>query len=72
MIKLYDKYFQKSKVFLYPLTGMPKNDPSIVFKTYIEWENIKPTDCTLICVFDINDTELYKSYTSLIQKIIYY
>jgi len=69
MIKLYDKYFQKSKVFLYPLTGMLKNNSSIIFQTYIEWnDEINYNDCKLICVFEKSNTELYKNYINLIHK----
>ena len=50
---LYDKYFQKSKVFLYPLLELPKTNLISLTQTYIIWENIiRQDDYKLICLYD--------------------
>jgi len=60
---LYDKYFQKSKVFLYPLVELPKTTLISSFQTYIAWENIiRQEDYKLICVFADVDKEEFVKY----------
>lgn len=50
---LYTKYFQKSKVFLFPLLELPKTNLVSTFQTFIAWENIiRQEDCKLICLID--------------------
>jgi hypothetical protein len=38
-MKMYSKYFQKSKVFFYPLLGIPKGKKYIPVGTYMVWED---------------------------------
>tara|TARA_R110000744_G_scaffold146975_1_gene259908 strand:+ start:73 stop:738 length:666 start_codon:yes stop_codon:yes gene_type:complete len=38
-MKMYSKYFQKSKVFFYPLLGIPKGKKYIPIGTYLVWED---------------------------------
>jgi hypothetical protein len=60
---LYNKYFQKSKVFLYPLIELPKTNLISSFQTYIAWENIiRQEDYKLICVFTDVDKEEFIKY----------
>jgi hypothetical protein len=56
MKQIYKSYFQKSKVFLYPLLGIKKGVRFVPIETYIGWDNneISPKD-TLICVYSIED-----------------
>jgi len=49
---IYAKYFQKSKMFLYPLLGIKKGVKIVPSETYIAWDkNIKPEDMKLICLY---------------------
>lgn len=86
MIKtLYNKYFQKSRSFLYPLLGIPKKNNPGPIQTYLGWEEITPNDKKLICLF-ANDLSpsfvkfqekklianpLYESHTIVDSHIVY-
>lgn len=49
---LYTKYFQKSKVFIYPLLGIKKGSSVIPRETYLSWGTFyKPEDKKLICLY---------------------
>lgn len=48
---IYAKYFQKSKMFLYPLLGIKKGAKVVPSETFIAWDNIKPEDMKLICLY---------------------
>jgi len=49
---LYKDYFQKSRVFLYPLLGIRRGASVIPEITYISWEgNITPGDTKLITIY---------------------
>jgi len=68
MKQIYKSYFQKSKVFLYPLLGIKKGVRFVPIETYIGWDNneISPKD-TLICAYAIEDAEkahIHKSFQS--------
>ena len=57
--KLYSKYFQKSRSFLYPALGIKKNAQVSPMGTYIcIKEKIEPEDIKFICTFkkDTSDT----------------
>lgn len=64
MIKsIYDKYFQKSKSFLYPALGIKKKSDFKPKGTYISIKDfINPEDVRFICTFDKNDSEEFKSF----------
>jgi hypothetical protein len=50
--KLYGKYFQKSRSFLYPALGIRRDSVFLPNATYICIEGlIKPTDMKLVCSF---------------------
>jgi hypothetical protein len=60
---VYSKYFQKSKVFLYPLLGIKRGSKIIPSETYIAWNNeIKTEDMKLVCLYHPNDTDDYLKY----------
>ena len=51
LTSIYSKYFQKSKVFIYPLLGIKRGLSVVPKETYISWEgHCKPEDMKLICV----------------------
>lgn len=61
--KLYTKYFQKSKSFLYPALGIRKQAPFIPLNTYVSIEgDINAKDMKLVCVFESNESKIYKDF----------
>jgi hypothetical protein len=61
LTSIYSKYFQKSKVFIYPLLGIKRGLSVVPKETYISWEgHCKPEDMKLICVYDYREDEEYK------------
>ena len=56
MKKIYKSYFQKSKVFLYPLLGIRKGIRFVPIETYITWKNYKSKNA-LICVYYIDNKD---------------
>ena len=57
---VYKKYFQKSKVFLYPLLGIKRGVSVVPIETYISWDGYyKSEDMKLICVYDIRKDDEY-------------
>lgn len=49
----YTKYFQKSKVFLYPLLGIEKGAKYVPAETYICWHDVyQPYDYKFICIYE--------------------
>jgi len=49
---MYKQYFQKSKIFLYPLLGIKKGIKYVPFETYFTWEdNYDLKDKKLICLY---------------------
>lgn len=64
MIKrIYSKYFQKSRSFLYPALGIKKNDKFKPTGTYISIKGlIGPEDIKFICTFDKLETEAFKYF----------
>jgi hypothetical protein len=76
MIKrIYSKYFQKSKSFLYPLLGIKKNDKFLPVSTHLAIESLyEPGDVKFICVFDNIDTEAFKYFETkmLIENPLFY
>jgi len=61
--KLYKKYFQKSKSFLFPALGIKKRSYATPIETYISIEGmIQPEDFKLICCYNKDDSEKYKEF----------
>ena len=52
MAKVYTDYFQKSKVFLYPLLGFRQGVKHVPQQTYIAWDNVYSLNsCRLLCEY---------------------
>lgn len=61
--KLYGKYFQKSRSFLYPILGIKKSSYISPSGTYISIEGmIIPEDEKLICTFKKDNSEGFESF----------
>jgi hypothetical protein len=57
---LYTKYFQKSKIFLYPILGIKKGLNIVPTETYFSWNNkYSPEDMKLICVYNTPNTPTF-------------
>ncbi len=60
---LYKDYFQKSRVFLYPILGIKRGVSVTPINTYVSWEgHYKPEDCKLICTYHIRDDKEAKMF----------
>ena len=60
---LYERYFQKSKVFLYPLLGIKRGNSVVPIETYISWEgHYSSEDMKLICIYKIRTDAEYKNF----------
>jgi hypothetical protein len=58
--KLYSKYFQKSRSFLYPILGIRKGSYTLPAGTYISIEGkIEPEDLRLICTYRIDSSKAF-------------
>lgn len=66
--KLYDKYFQKSKSFLYPALGIKRSTffPKITYMSVDQYINIE--DVKLICTFE-NDTS--SNFSTFEKKVLF-
>jgi len=63
MKQVYAEYFQKSKVFLYPLLQIRKGVQYVPIETYLSWDDkyhIK--DCKFICLYSAKDDEKFKRF----------
>lgn len=61
--KLYGKYFQKSRSFLYPALGIKRTSSTLPSGTYISlYGMIEPEDVKLICTFQQTDSEEFKTF----------
>ena len=64
---IYKKYFQKSKIFIYPLL-IKKGAKYIPSETYLSLNDvIKPEDKKLVCNYPVSKTDDYK----LLKKMFY-
>lgn len=60
---VYKKYFQKSKVFLYPLLGIKRGVSVVPVETYISWHGYyNSEDMKLICVYDVRTDDEYITF----------
>lgn len=63
MDKLYADYFQKSKVFLYPVLGIAKKSSIQVKDTFISWENVyTEEDKKFIVLYENVKTEAFNAF----------
>jgi hypothetical protein len=61
--KLYGKYFQKSRSFLYPALGIKRTSSTMPSGTYVSLTGkIEPEDIKLICTFQQTDSEEFKLF----------
>jgi hypothetical protein len=62
--KIYDKYFQKSFTFLYPLLGFKKDKHPRPVQTYLSWAGsaYNKSSRKLICVYENTDDEKWKTF----------
>ncbi len=59
---IYTKYFQKSKVFLYPLLGFKRGIKVVPSETYLAWDPYYiPEDMKLVCLYH-PDNDGYDSF----------
>lgn len=57
---LYRKYFQKSKIFLYPVLDIKKGTNIVPTETYFSWgEKYGPEDMKLVCVYHTPNTPTF-------------
>jgi len=57
---LYRKYFQKSKIFLYPVLDIKKGTNIIPTQTYLSWKDrYDPEDMKLVCVYNTPNTPTF-------------
>lgn len=60
---IYGKYYQKSKLFLYPHLGIKEDSEYTPIDTYICWmEMYRIEDNKLICVYKKEDTDEYRNF----------
>ena len=61
---VYTEYFQKSKVFLYPLLKIKKGIKHVPVQTYIAWENVYATeDCKFLCEYNTDKNPKFKKFS---------
>ena len=74
ILNLYNKYFQKSKIFLYPFLELPKVDEKyFTIQTYLKYKDISIEECFIICVYNIKDVEYFTKYKKeKINRSIYF
>lgn len=60
---LYKSYFQKSRVFLYPVLGIPRSSSVTPINTFMSWkDHYSFDDAKLFCVFHLRDDVEYKQF----------
>ena len=60
---LYTKYFQKSKIFLYPLLEIKRGTFIVPNETYISWnDKINSEDMQLICIYKPEKNQNYLDF----------
>jgi len=60
---LYRKYFQKSKIFIYPLLGIKQGTKIVPIETYLSWgTSISTEDMKLVCVYKHKNTDEYTNF----------
>jgi hypothetical protein len=70
MESVYTDYFQKSKVFLYPLLEMRKGIIQVPIQTYVEWEGVYTiVDCKFMCEYTTKMTPKFNKFSiSFLEK----
>ena len=66
---VYTRYFQKSKVFLYPLLGIKKGYKHVPKNTYVIWHQFfDKNDYRLMAVYDNDNSLEYKVFVDTVLK----
>lgn len=66
---VYTEYFQKSKVFLYPLLRIKKNVPYTPAETYICWDGVYDvTDLKFLCVYNTEMNEKFRIFEAGLKR----
>jgi hypothetical protein len=62
-MKLFSEYFQKSKIFLYPLLGIKKGAAFIPYETYVSWKDEYSINSMLLfCLYKEKSTRAYEEF----------
>ena len=60
---LYRKYFQKSKIFMYPLLDIPRGSYTVPTETYVSWGDMYSSeDKKLVCVYKTSSNKAYVNF----------
>jgi len=63
MKTLYNEYFQKSRIFLYPALQIKRGSSITPIQTYVSWkDNIKYGDKRLVALYHLRDDKEYKLF----------
>ena len=66
MKKLYREYFQKSKVFIYPLLGIKKGVRFVPIQTYMSWNGYYTQDMNkFLCLYNVKDDKAFENFEKL-------
>jgi hypothetical protein len=66
---LYKKYFQKSKILIYPLLDIKRGTQTVPSETYISWHDVHvPEDKKLICVYETNESDYIEFEKNILLK----
>ena len=75
MKKIYSDYFQKSKVFLYPLLGIKKGIRFVPLQTYISWgTDVPESKNKFFCLYEVdkNNKDIFNHFIKTIEENIYF
>ena len=62
-MQMYRDYFQKSKVFFYPLLGIPKGTKYVPIGTYLSWEDeIDLNDKKFMCIYKQREGKMFRKF----------
>jgi len=63
MKEIYTDYFQKSKVFLYPLLNVKNGIIKVPIQTYIAWDSVyTPEDNKFLCEYKTKKTNEFEKF----------
>lgn len=66
---IYTKYFQKSKVFLYPLLGIKRGSKLVPSQTFLAWnDRYKFGDMKLVCLYNSVSVECFEHEYNMLQN----
>lgn len=65
MRSVYTQYFQKSKVFLYPLLKLKRGISHVPVETYVSWDGVYSTDdFKFLCVYHCERDDKFQKFES--------